>query len=238
MHLDRIAALGRLADVGAFTAELVRTAHGADFGRVAAMLVTERPGSRARFDWVGNTPEAFWCDYNDPRLGKADPVMQHIRTQVTPILYDQRTYTAAGAGALWETQAPFGYRTGIVVSLRLSETVRYACGIDRDAAIPTCPNQRARMIGDLMLMAAFTAEAAQRLLAPDGRQTGEPNLTDREREILTWTLRGKSAWVVGQLLGLAVGTVNFHLRNAMRKLGVSNKYVAASLAFRLGLICP
>lgn len=238
MQLDRVARLGSLTDLDALRSELVEIAADLDFGRVAGLLVTEAAGRPSHFAWVGNTPEEFREVFDDPALGQQDPVMQHLRQRCTPVIYDQSTYVSANAAPLWEVQAPFGYRTGIVVSMRLNESTRYALGIDRDAAISSHPDHRARLVGEVMMLAAFSAETALRLLGEQPIPTeGQPHLTTREREILSWTLRGKSTWVVGQLMGLSEGTVNFHLRNAMRKLGVSSRFTAASLALRLGLIC-
>lgn len=238
MHLDRIVALRNAADASALCAELIRITNDANFGRVNAMLVTEVASGKTDFACIGNTPEAFTAAFNDPVLGQRDPVMQHVRGHVTPIVYDQNTYVSAGAGELWETQAPFGYRTGIVVSIRLANCLRYAVGIDREEVISVCQETRARMTGEVMLMAAYSADAARKLLG-SGHGIAQPvELTPREREILTWTLLGKSSWVVGELIGLDASTVNFHVRNAMRKFGVSSKHVAAVHAFKLGLICP
>lgn len=45
-------------------------------------------------------------------------------------------------------------------------------------------------------------------------------LSARERECLHWAARGKSAWDIGHILGIAPRTVAFHLDNAKKKLGV------------------
>lgn len=237
MHLDRVVALGNSSDAASLCAELIRIAHAADFGRVNAMLVAEGASGEPRFTCVGNTPDAFADAFSDPALGRQDPVMQYVRRQVTPIVYDQSTYVAAGVGELWEIQAPFGYKTGIVASIRLARDLCYAVGIDRDEPIPACPETRARMAGEVMLVAAYSAGAARWVLNSDQGTDHPIDLTPREREILTWTLLGKSNWVIGELIGLNVSTVNFHIRNVMRKFGVSSKHVAALRAFKLGLVC-
>jgi DNA-binding CsgD family transcriptional regulator len=73
------------------------------------------------------------------------------------------------------------------------------------------------------------------------RQAGEPavvHITDRERECLTWTARGKSAWAIGKILGVSEHTVNFHLKQSMQKLGAFNRMQAVVAAVRVGLILP
>ena len=72
-------------------------------------------------------------------------------------------------------------------------------------------------------------------------QTWEPSaicISDRERECLTWTARGKSAWTIGKILNVSEHTVNFHLKQSMVKLSVTNRMQAVVSALRLGLILP
>ncbi len=65
-----------------------------------------------------------------------------------------------------------------------------------------------------------------------------PRLTPRERECLLWSARGKSIWVIGQILGISEDTVKHHLTQAMAKLGTTNRVVAINTAMRAGLIDP
>jgi DNA-binding response OmpR family regulator len=49
------------------------------------------------------------------------------------------------------------------------------------------------------------------------------DLGERERETLTWAARGKTFAEIGEILGLSRRTVEFHLDNARRKLGVPTR---------------
>jgi DNA-binding CsgD family transcriptional regulator len=62
-----------------------------------------------------------------------------------------------------------------------------------------------------------------------------PCLTPREKEVLLWAGRGKSAWETAQLLGLAEATVKSYIRNACSRLGVKNKTHAVAVALTHGL---
>ncbi|MEM6987389.1 MAG: LuxR family transcriptional regulator [Pseudomonadota bacterium] len=64
----------------------------------------------------------------------------------------------------------------------------------------------------------------------------EVKLTPREKECLHWTLSGKTAAEVAEVLGIAVSTVNQHVQSAATKLGCLNKHHAAVHAFRRNLI--
>jgi DNA-binding CsgD family transcriptional regulator len=87
----------------------------------------------------------------------------------------------------------------------------------------------------LLHLVAHQAHAAmmERLMPP---ADGEIRLTQQERECLTWTLRGKTAWEIAQIIGRSRATVNFHLQKSLRKLGTSSKYQAATKAMQAGLI--
>jgi DNA-binding CsgD family transcriptional regulator len=58
----------------------------------------------------------------------------------------------------------------------------------------------------------------------------EHSLTVRELEVITWVARGKSAWEIGEILGIAKRTVDEHARTAAQKLGAVNRTQAVALA--------
>jgi DNA-binding CsgD family transcriptional regulator len=59
---------------------------------------------------------------------------------------------------------------------------------------------------------------------------------NREIEILQWTADGKSAKSIARVLRISEDTVNFHLKNCMRKFNCSSKIRAACYAIALGLL--
>lgn len=61
-------------------------------------------------------------------------------------------------------------------------------------------------------------------------------LSPREVEVLTWVAAGKSSTVIGTLLGISARTVNFHVENAVRKLGAANRSQAVVFAAQQGVI--
>jgi DNA-binding CsgD family transcriptional regulator len=73
--------------------------------------------------------------------------------------------------------------------------------------------------------------------APRMRQLNDQsNLTAREREVLAWISLGKSAWEIGEILGIAKRTVDEHAQTATRKLGAANRTQAVAIAVRDCLI--
>jgi DNA-binding NarL/FixJ family response regulator len=61
-------------------------------------------------------------------------------------------------------------------------------------------------------------------------------LTDRELEALGWVAHGKSSSDIAVLMDVSERTVNFHINNVIRKLGVATRVQAAIRCALLGLI--
>jgi len=72
--------------------------------------------------------------------------------------------------------------------------------------------------------------------APGGAGRGASALRSRERECLVWLSLGKTAWETAAILGLSQRTVEYHLNNAVARLGAANKVHAAVIAIRAQLI--
>ena len=74
------------------------------------------------------------------------------------------------------------------------------------------------------------------VLAMVARGTTIPPLTAREREVLKLVAQGKTSEQIARELVLVKRTVDFHVENACRKLGVDNRTAAAAKAAELKLI--
>ncbi len=78
------------------------------------------------------------------------------------------------------------------------------------------------------------AVVVERLL---GRADNAPvSLTEHERVCLNWTMRGKTAWEIAQILGRSKPTIDYHIQKAIRKLGTTNKFQAAFKALQAGML--
>ncbi len=92
------------------------------------------------------------------------------------------------------------------------------------------------MVADLQLFAVHAQDVALRVLLPQSPQKDIPNLTPRELESLRWTMEGKTAWELGNILGISERTAVLHINNATHKLDCINKHQAVLKALRLGII--
>ena len=218
--------------------QLVRMAERMEFGLVSAVLMKgayDAPDVVIRS--VANTPAAFLEISRNLDQARTDPVLHRLMKSSVPLIYDQKLYADAGAGDLWEEQAPFGYCTGIAVGLHLPNNRHFLLGVDRPKNLPRSESKLTRMVADLQLLAVHAQYAAQQIFdkgldAPEPK----PSLTPRELECLRWTMDGKSAYVTGQILSISASAVNFHLQNAMRKLDVASKHQAVLKCVNLGIL--
>ncbi len=67
-------------------------------------------------------------------------------------------------------------------------------------------------------------------------QHERPELTPRQREVLSWTAEGLSSEATAERIGITASAVNYHLGLAARRLGAANKIQAVALAIRRALI--
>jgi DNA-binding NarL/FixJ family response regulator len=74
------------------------------------------------------------------------------------------------------------------------------------------------------------------LSAPPSPAPSGPDLTAREREVLTLLARGLSNEAIGRELFISATTAKFHVGNVMRKLAVTRRAEAVYAGSKLGLI--
>ena len=206
------------------------------FETVSATVVIDHMLGEAEFITVDNTPRGFKDSFQNRDNWRRDPVAQHCKRQSMPIIWDQATYAEKGLGDMWEHQARFGYRNGIAMALHMPEGRHFFFAVDRDQPVPPDIAELTRLVADLQLFAVHAQEAALRILTPAMALPSAPSLTPRELETLRWTMEGKTAWEVGNLLGISERTAALHVNNATHKLDCVNKHQAVLKALRLGLI--
>ncbi len=99
---------------------------------------------------------------------------------------------------------------------------------------------------DELAQAIRAAHAGRSTLAPEAAQvliqaaTRPPDpvfeLTERERDVLTWMVRGLSNNEIAAKLVVSPSTVKFHVSNILSKLGVSSRTEAVAFALQHRLV--
>jgi DNA-binding NarL/FixJ family response regulator len=94
---------------------------------------------------------------------------------------------------------------------------------------------------DELLVAIRTVHSGKKYIPPDiGAKLAErmtnPQLSDRELEVLRLMVAGKSTQEINAALSIAESTVKFHVNNILSKLGVSDRTQAIVVALKRGIV--
>jgi len=213
--------------------------HGCSSGSV--MTVGEAQKGELTFGNFHNMPAAYLASFFDYEEARRDPVMRHVKHSSLPVLWTRRTYSAVGQEHVWEHMAACGLSTGAAVAIHMPDGRHVSIGLDRRGALPTSSTGLTRFLGEMQLFLAHITESAFAIHEPIHRLrevsgSGLPALTPRELEALGWTIDGKTAWEIGQIMGITERGAVKHLANATSKLDCVTKAQAAIRAVRLGLL--
>ena len=186
---------------------------------------------------TSNVPEEWIHHYFTNSYEIVDPVLLRAPLLDDPVIWDELAREAPLTPKQRRVMAESrdaGLLNGVSLPLHGPKGETYIISLATgDPRPPDLANIAKLQVLAIQFLAAY-ARACRRC-------AGEPphiRLTDRERECLTWTARGKSAWSIGKIIDVSEHTVNFHLKRGMAKLGASNRMQAVVAALRLGLILP
>ena len=88
----------------------------------------------------------------------------------------------------------------------------------------------------LMWISSFADQGFQRFMDLEASPLKETRLTEREIETLKWSAEGKTTAEIAIILNITSRTVEFHIKNAVKKLEAANKTSAVVKAALTGLI--
>lgn len=207
-----------------------------EFERWALQFV--RPGVTEEFEWstMCNPPKEYMDTFYDLHACQDDPVMQHLRVSSRPIVWGRDLYERTKTIQKWELQARHGYGTGFGVAFHLADAQHVVIGVERQMELKDQPEALLHKFAKFQLFAACAIEPCIRVLGEMSERERECPLTKRELEVLQWTLDGKTAGEIGQILSITEGTAAIHANRASQKLSSVSKFQAALKAYRLGWI--
>jgi len=177
-------------------------------------------------------PAELFKLYVERRYADIDPCMQHLRRIAEPFRWRDVPYDSEReprAAELMALVTDFGLSQGFFVPIPSPAGTFGNVWMAGSKFELTARTQPA-----LHLISLYAFDRIQRLAGPLPDQ--RPRLTAREKEVLAWTASGKSAWEIGEILGIAKRTVDQHAQSAFRKLGAANRTQAVAIAVRERLI--
>lgn len=166
-------------------------------------------------------PLAWAEHYLRENYYKDDPVAARCRRSFDPFEWSQVSYDTESqprAAEVMRAGREYGLNDGFVVPI-----VR---GVGTMAGVTMAgrqPDFEPRAKRAMHLIGLY---AHAKVVALPGRKEDQPakgDLTEGEREVLTWTAAGKSSWEISVILNLSEAGVVWRLKRAMSKLGASNK---------------
>lgn len=181
-------------------------------------------------------PTTWIRRYQEAGHVAADPVVKLITTSNLPILWDADELQSA-RNRVFDEAREHGLATGITIPINSFDHTRALFSVASDEAPERSQRHTDAMAGLAVLTALHLHEAVRRLDALMSR-VSVPALTSREKECLQWAAVGKTSWEIGYILSVSERTVIFHIGNATKKLGATNRRQAVARAISLRLIAP
>lgn len=176
-------------------------------------------------------PKGFLDKYIDQQMHRHDPVLQRARLHSSPFSWSIDEYFTSGDERernVLLRAAAFGLRQGIMAPVHGPYGFRTCMGAT-GANIDLWSEASAAV----RFIAVYAVESAFRRVSPP---TTAMAITAREKEVLTWSAMGKSAWEIDEILQISKRTVDEHIQTTFRKLGAVNRVQAVAIAMRDRLI--
>lgn len=225
-HLEDMA---QAPDADALFAVLAGAARELGFDYCAYGMRMPLPLTHPATFMVNNYAPAWQARYAAAGYLDVDPTVAHGAASQRPLLWSEQLF--AGARPLWEEARGHQLRVGWAQSSRTPDGSTGMLTLARSHE-PLSESELARSERDMSWLAHAAHEAMARL---QGGKRGQAPLSAREAEVLRWMADGKTSIEAAAILGLSERTVNFHVANAMLKLGAANKTAAVVKAALLGL---
>jgi LuxR family quorum-sensing system transcriptional regulator CciR len=183
-----------------------------------------------------NYPRAWEQWFDENRLGRSDPV--HRASQLTCAGFPWSAVPAmiqltATDRSVFAQARIVGIGDGFTVPAHVPGEFTGSCSFAMDPGAPF--PRELHLIAQMLAGSAF--EAARRLsrIRKIWPALDRP-ITDRQRDCVLWSTRGKTDWETSRILDIRMGTVIQHLKHARERYGVHNKAELSVRALHDGLI--
>ena len=178
-------------------------------------------------------PDGYLDTYYSEKWDRIDPVLHFTQRAVAPFRWEdvvQKTHLTRRQKYFLHDCQKLGVHSGLTIPFHspgnrvdlFSLSLRETNDINR------------RRVPIIYALAAQTWLRKSELTTSIDEEPIE--LSDREIECLKWCKEGKTYWEISQILHISERTVEFHLTNAMRKLGTNNRITAVVIAIYRGLL--
>ena len=241
-----VAEFDSLTNEDAFRLKMARTFDGLGFssytyaGVNTDEIKTSNSGDMlSSLIYLSNLKPAWVAHYLENGYAHIDPVVKECCDIRLPLMWSEsfksNTRTVDEARMMddaWEN----GIRRGFTIPIHGPSGELGIFSLNSDLSDREFTKLMSQKKFDVQTIASYMHDAIQKMFRKVSPEPPPIPLTDRETEILKWTVAGKTAWEIGTILKISERTVNFHIQNVMEKFGVHNKTHAAAKAVNMGLI--
>ncbi len=162
-----------------------------------------------------------------------DPTVLHGRRTQAPLLWKDDVFSEAKP--FWDEARSAGLRFGWAQSSLDGLGIGGMLTLSRSSEALSA-SELALKESKMRWLVNIAHLTLARALSPKLQRNVGIHLTPREVEVLKWTADGKTSADISEILLIGVDTVNFHVKNAIVKLGSPNKTAAVVRAAMLGLL--
>ena len=212
-----------------------KAAIGIGFEKVLVGVQIKLPAMEPMQHVMSGWPEPYQMLYAERDYVFRDPTVAHCQTHMTPIVWTPDIYSERSYEVMEEARR-FGLNHGISVPVHESPRIKSMVSLARDQRIDLDEREMQQLIAGGNVLANCAHVAASQLVVPAILAQERPKLTPRELEVMQYVANGKGSEVIGDILGLSKPTIEFHVKNALRKLGVASRLQGVARAVALGLV--
>lgn len=184
-------------------------------------LIVPRPEGRSLQFVLTNYPHEWLRIYDEFGYIRLDPVAAKILTSIRPFAWDELPVVGSRLTTFWNRAARFGLRYGYTVPIhgpRGQHAALALSGIDRPLPIEF---RKERFERAWSFMIELVEEVFGTYLHQDASIV-KP-LLPKQREALSLIARGYSIREISEALHLHARTVEYHLREALKRLGATTR---------------
>lgn len=190
------------------------------------------PFTKPRIALESNYPSA-WCEqYKNNGYLTIDPTILRAQKSQLPFTWSESLFDRARP--FWEEAKTHGLVIGWAKSILDNCGSRGMLTLARSYEVLS-PKELEIKERRMKLLFYCAHMALSRVYHREMTVSTE-KLSVREVEVLKWHADGKTAEEIGMILNISTDTVKFHTKNAVTKLGTSNKTAAVVRAAIMGLL--
>ncbi|MCG3720899.1 LuxR family transcriptional regulator [Vibrio cincinnatiensis] len=175
-----------------------------------------------------NYPLSWRQQYDESEFMLIDPIVAYSMNNFLPIQWSQMRAQNPHSRVIFEEARINGLKEGFSIPVHgLRGEFGMLSFATSDAHHYTL---NAQAIQTSQLIIPLLSQNINNIAHCHKEAQPKASLTARERQCLSWAAEGKSAWEIAQIINTSERTVKFHLANACKKLGATNRYQAITKA--------